>query len=200
MQNIIVDINNKIAQENCFDSCLFNASDVRNAVSRLKPHKRDACNELSSDHIINACDELFVHIAWLFNAIIVHGTLPDSFLLSTIVPIPKGRNANVSDSSNFRGIALSSMYGKLIDNIILQRFSDRLQTSELQFGFKAKSSTNLCTFVLKETLSYYAGNQSFVFCTFLDATKAFDRVIKATVKCLGYLLIEACLLISLECC
>ena len=28
MQNIIVDINNKIAQENCFDSCLFNASDA----------------------------------------------------------------------------------------------------------------------------------------------------------------------------
>ena len=30
--------------------------------------------------------------------------------------------------------------------------------------------------VLKETLSYYTKNNSFVFCTFLDATKAFDRV------------------------
>jgi len=68
------------------------------------------------------------------------------------------------------------MYGKLMDNIILQRFSDRLQTSELQFGFKAKNSTNLYTFVLKETLSYYSRNQSFVFCTFFDATTAFHRV------------------------
>jgi Reverse transcriptase (RNA-dependent DNA polymerase) len=30
--------------------------------------------------------------------------------------------------------------------------------------------------VLKESLSYYAHHQSSVFCTFLDASKAFDRV------------------------
>ncbi len=34
----------------------------------------------------------------------------------------------------------------------------------------------MCTMVLKETLSYYVHNSSFTFCTFLDATKAFDRV------------------------
>ena len=56
------------------------------------------------------------------------------------------------------------------------QFSDKLQTSQLHFGFKAKSSTNLCTFVVKEALSYYATNHSNVFCTFLDATKAFDKI------------------------
>ena len=62
--------------------------------------------------------------------------------------------------------------------IVLFQFGDELQTTQLQFGFKAKSSTNLglCTFALKEALSYYATNQSNVFCTFLDATKAFDRI------------------------
>ena len=83
---------------------------------------------------------------------------------------------NAVDSNNSRGIALSSVYGKLLDNIVLFQFGDELQTSQLQFGFKAKSSTNLCTFVLKEALSYYATNQSNVFCTFLDATKAFDWI------------------------
>ena len=62
--------------------------------------------------------------------------------------------------------------------IVLFQCGDELQTTQLQFGFKAKSSTNLglCTFVLKEALSYYATNQSNVFCTFLDASKAFDRI------------------------
>jgi len=32
------------------------------------------------------------------------------------------------------------------------------------------------SFVLKETLAYYGKNNSIVFCTFLDATKAFDRI------------------------
>ena len=30
--------------------------------------------------------------------------------------------------------------------------------------------------ILKETIAYYVRNQSSVFCTFLDASKAFDRV------------------------
>jgi len=45
---------------------------------------------------------------------------------------------NAADSNNFRGIALSSVYGKLLDNLVLFQFGDELQTSQLQFGFKAK--------------------------------------------------------------
>jgi Reverse transcriptase (RNA-dependent DNA polymerase) len=64
----------------------------------------------------------------------------------------------------------------LFDNIVLSRYADHLSYSKLQFGFKAKSSTNLCSMVLTESLAYYINNQSSVFCTFLDATKVFDRV------------------------
>ena len=141
----------------------FNFCDVRHAVSRLKAHKNDGSTGLTSDHIINAGDDCFTHLALLFPAIVVHGTVPDSFLYSTIVPIPKGKHGNMSDSSNFRGITLSSIYGKLFDNIVLYRYSDSLLSSELQFGFKAKSSTSLCSMVLKESLAYYVNHQSSVF-------------------------------------
>ena len=49
-------------------------------------------------------------------------------------------------------------------------------TTEQQFGFKRRHSTDMCTMVLKETLSYYTVDGGFAFCTLLDATKAFDRV------------------------
>ena len=51
-----------------------------------------------------------------------------------------------------------------------------MTTSELQFGFKANHSTTVCSMVLKETLAYYSVDGGTAFCTFLDATKAFDRV------------------------
>jgi len=38
---------------------------------------------------MNAGDDRFTHIAMLFNAIVVHGSLPDNFMYSMIVPIPK---------------------------------------------------------------------------------------------------------------
>ena len=61
------------------------------------------------------------------------------YCCSRIYPIPKGRNVNISDSSNFRGIALSSVFGKLFDNrpIVLERYGEKLMSCELQFGFKA---------------------------------------------------------------
>ena len=83
---------------------------------------------------------------------------------------------NATVSANYRGIALSSILVKLFDNIILVKYSDKLSTSGLQFGFKQNSSTHMCTMVLKETISYYITNNSNVFCTFLDSSKAFDRV------------------------
>ena len=54
--------------------------------------------------------------------------------------------------------------------------SRKLCTSDLQFGFKRQRSTNMCTMVFKEAISYYVHNDSSVFCTLLDASKAFDRV------------------------
>jgi len=34
----------------------------------------------------------------------------------------------------------------------------------------------MCTFVLKETINYYNCNRSNVYCTMVDASKAFDRI------------------------
>ena len=107
---------------------------------------------------------------------LTHGSVPEELLLYTAIPISKGKIINVADSANYRGIALSSTDDKYFDLIILSRYADKFCTSDLQFGFNRKRSTNMCTTVLKETLSYHANNGGSVFGTFLDAAKAFDRV------------------------
>jgi hypothetical protein len=142
----------------------------------LFPDIPEGNNNFSSDHIINAGDDCLTRIAFLFSALTTHGNVADNILISTIVPIPKGHNANSSDSANFCGIALSSVYGKIFDHITMERYQEKLESCELQFGFKAKSSTNLCSMVLKETIAYYTHDDSAVFFTLLDATKAFDRL------------------------
>jgi len=76
----------------------------------------------------------------------------------------------MSDSANFRGIALSSVFAKAFNIIILQCYHQTLSSCDTQFGFKPKNSTNMCSMVLKEVVNYYDKQQSHVFCTFLDAT------------------------------
>jgi hypothetical protein len=149
--------------------------EIKEAISKLKRNKKEV-RGLSNDYIINAGDECLIYVAFLFSLKTVHGAFPDTFKTCTFIPIPKRRNVNASDSANNRGIALSSIFGKIFDNVILLRYYDKLISSDLQFGFKAKHSTNHCTMILKETIAYYVRNQSSVFCTFLDASKAFDRV------------------------
>jgi len=98
MQRITQDVNNMVREENSSGCFRFHVCDIRTAVGHLKPHKRDGCIDLSSNHIVNACDELFVNITLLFNAILVHNALPGNFLRSTTVPIPKGCNVDGSNS------------------------------------------------------------------------------------------------------
>jgi hypothetical protein len=176
MQCIIDTVDTALVDTPVNSDCIFDVNNVKSAVSRLKPHKNEGCSDLSYDHIINAGDDCFIHIACLLTAIVIHGMVPDTFQRSVIVSIPKGRHTNLPDSSNFRGIALSLIIGKIFDNIILQRYNHKLSSCELQFGFKSKSSTNMCTMVMKETITYYVQHQSPVFCTFSDATKAVDRL------------------------
>ena len=91
---------------------------------------------MSSDHFLYAGVDLFIHISFLFTAIICHGSVPRDFVTSTIIPIPKKKNGDMSNSDNYRGIALSSIFGKIFDNVILNKYNDKLCTLELHYDFK----------------------------------------------------------------
>ena len=56
-------------------------------------------------------------------------------------------------------------------------FVNSLKTMPYQFGFKKRSSTAHALHCLRETVDCYVNHVSRVFCTFLDASKAFDRLV-----------------------
>ena len=154
----------------------FSCDDVVKGIKCLKQDKKDGNIDLVTNHIIHGCHRLNVLLALLFSAIVKHGVTPSDMLSGTMVPIPKGRWANLTMSENFRAITLGSILGKLLDTMILSKERDRLVTSDLQFGYKSGSSTTLCTSMVMETVSYFVSNGSNVYGLMLDASKAFDRV------------------------
>ena len=125
--------------------------DVYDAIHGLTSAKKDDENEtLTSDYFIHASPSLSVHVAMLISSLLSHGIVVNNMKVSTIKPIPKNIS-KVCDSNNYRSIAIGSVLGKIVDCILLKRMSDYLITSELQFGFKPRHSTNMCTLLLKET-------------------------------------------------
>ena len=53
---------------------------------------------------------------------LTHGIATGDLFISTFIPIPKARNANLTSADNYRGIALSAILGKLFDLIVLVRY------------------------------------------------------------------------------
>jgi len=45
----------------------------------------------------------------LFSAMLVHGVASQDLLVSSIIPIQKGKGSTCSDSGNYHGIALRSL-------------------------------------------------------------------------------------------
>ena len=91
-------------------------------------------------------------------------------VISGIIPIRKGARVALTDSTNYRSIAISSLLRK-IDRQVYP-----LSTLDYQFGFKSHSFTVLCTTMAKETFQYYSSNGAKPAYFLLDASKAFDKV------------------------
>ena len=96
---------------------IISSSSVAEANSRQKRGNGDGNSGLFSDHFRQACPELSFYVSFLFTGLLTHGTLPTDMITSTVIPIPKGRSGH-SDSDNYRSIALSSLYVKILDLII----------------------------------------------------------------------------------
>ena len=88
----------------------------------------------------------------------------------------KDARANVTDSSMYRSIAISSIMSKILDNVINKQQPFALSTSAYQFGILYKASTVLCSTMVVETVQYYLEKGGHSVCVLLlDASKAFDK-------------------------
>ncbi len=72
----------------------------------------------------------------------------------------------------FTGFLIHSV----LSDSMLSMFNVFINSTDNQFGFKAKHGTDLCIYALKEIVNKYRDNNSSVFMCFIDASKAFDRV------------------------
>ena len=160
-------------------SCIdFNISykDVSDSLKNLASGKSDGYLGIYSDHILCGTEKLIYYIAILFNCMLSHGYTPNDLRVGTIIPIVKNKRISMANSENFRGISIQSSLCKLLDLIIIKKEETKLQTSHLQFGFKAGVSTYMAASVVNETVDYYTKRGGTVYGLALDASKAFDRV------------------------
>ena len=68
-------------------------------------------------------------ISVVINCMLCHGYSPTSFLYAVVIPIPTNTKLNLSSTCNYRAIALSNIFSKILDIIIMSLQSEYLMTS-----------------------------------------------------------------------
>ena len=154
----------------------FSCSEVIEAINSVNKGKSPDRTGLSIEHILYAHEKVHSLITMCFNAMFKHSFMPEACMDTIISPIVKDKTKNITDSKNYRPIAIASTMSKILEKCMLKRIQEHIYTEHNQFGFKQKHGTDLCNMVLKEAIRSYKSKGSSVFVCFMDASKAFDRV------------------------
>ena len=98
--------------------------------------------------------------------------------MSFTVPLLKGdsicgRSINVVD---FRGISISPVISKVLEHCIIERFSDFLNTTDNQFGFKKQLGCSHVIYSVRNVIDHFISEGSTVNVCSLDLSKAFDKM------------------------
>jgi len=155
---------------------VFDIQDIQCALEQLKIGKACGFDGISKEHIMYSHPVILVHLSFLFNMVYNHGFVPDDFGKGVTIPLVKDNLGDISNVDNYRPITISPLISKLFEYCVLNKFDYLLTSSELQFGFKQKSSCTQAIFLLRQVAEYFVNHGSNVYIAALDARKAFDRV------------------------
>ena len=106
------------------------------------------------------------------------GIFPDKLKISKVIPIHKKNSLTIL--SNYRPISLLSNISKILEKLMFSRLLNYLETHqmiyELQFGFRAKHSTNHALIAITQKIKTALQNNQNAIGIFVDFQKAFDTV------------------------
>ena len=148
---------------------------VKKAATRIKPGKSDVTGTYTSDVLLHAPDSLFDHLAAIFRSFLIHGTVTRQLLACSFLPLLKSGLKDPAVTKSYRAIAGSSQILKLFDNVVLLVWGDYLSSGSLQFGYKEKTSTTQCSWLVMEVAQYYLRNGTKILATLCDCSSAFDK-------------------------
>ena len=150
--------------------------EVSDTINKLKKVKACRPDGICAEALKSAHHKVYVLLSLCFFLCMSYGYKLQSFIKITIVLIIKNKAGDLSSGNNYRPIALANVISKVFESLILLRCEQFLTTADNQFGFKSRHNTDFCINTLNEYIDFYKLRNTSVFVTFLDASKAFDRI------------------------
>ncbi|XP_064032416.1 uncharacterized protein LOC135192961 [Pogoniulus pusillus] len=157
---------------------LIHEEAVRDLLSHLDPHKSMGPDGIHPRVLRELAAELAKPLSIIYQQSWLTGEVPEDWKMANVIPIhKKGRK---EEPENYRPVSLTSVPGKVMEQVILGAITKHLQDSQgiraSQHGFRKGRSclTNLISFYDQVTRLVNVGKAVDV--VYLDFSKAFDTV------------------------
>ena len=163
------------------DEFLLSIERVDKAISKLKLGKSSGLDNITAEHIVYAHPIIVQIFQLLFNLLIKYEYVPNDFGINITVPILKsdtGRLCNTDSCDNYRGISVCPIISKVFEHCLLDIFHSYFISSDMQFGFKAKTGCTNALYCVRKTIEFFIERESTVNICSLDMAKAFDKMNK----------------------
>jgi hypothetical protein len=179
--------NQEMIYEESFDSKNFrreldtecSVTEVVEAIKRLKLAKASGSDEIVAEILKKGGDQVEAAVYFFCRRVWREEKLPKDWTRGMIFPIFK--DGDKRDTSNYRGITLLSIVGKVYAQVINERLMSWCEENEVlveeQGGFRPHRGCPDQLFSLVELLQNRGKKGTF--CCFIDVKKAFDRVFRA---------------------
>lgn len=155
-----------------------NQHEVLNLLNNLPNKKSTGIDGISPFVVKLAKYYITGPLTHIFNLSISSGVFPNKLKIAKLVPLYKKNDKR--DCANYRPIAITSIFSKLLEKIMYSRLLNFFNKSDIlydfQFGFRKNYSTSLALLEVINTINSEIHNKCHVMGIFLDLKKAFDTV------------------------
>ena len=152
----------------------FTLDEVCRAKRMLRNGKHPGPDNIPPE-VLKKCDldDIILDFA---NKLMNENLKPDQWSEIDILPLPK--SGDLSNTSNYRGISLTSMVAKLINKMILNRIQSKLDTHlrPNQNGFRPGRSTTSQILALRRIIEEVNSRNRKTIIVYVDFKKAFDSI------------------------
>jgi len=152
--------------------------EISKATTQLNPGKSPGIDGIPAEVYQNGGEALLDKLQIFFSSCWERGVVPQDLRDAVIVSLYKSKG-DKSDCSNYRGITLLSIAGKILARVLLNRLTPTIaheNTPESQCGFRANRGTTDMIFVLRQIQEKCREQNMPLYAAFIDLTKAFDTV------------------------
>jgi len=155
---------------------LITTAEVGEVVRQMKVGKAPGPDNLHSEFLKLLDDQGLKHIAAIYNKIYQTGKIPQEWLRSEFIALPKKPGARACN--DYRTISLMSQLLKVFLKVIHKRIYKVCEEymSETQFGFRDALGTREAVFAVQVLVQRCRDVGRDVYVCFIDFSKAFDRV------------------------